>query len=149
MGIVTVYNKVADLIEATLTTHVRLPNPYDINANTFLHMKDDAFGLTVDNGTNTQRYTGCLATWEQAYTIILIKRVITTQNNMSARELIEQNMLTDWELLWKAFENNATLDGTAIKATVLAHSGIDFIDGDRLKYLSMAINLTVEHQDTY
>lgn len=149
MGISAVYDKVVDLIEATLPSHVRLPNPYNINANTFLHMTTDAFGLTVDSGINTERYVGCLATWARSFSIPLIKRVVTTQNNMSAREVLEKGILTDWELLYKAFEGNPTLDGVVIKAIVSADSGIEFIDGERLKYLSMFINLNVEYQDTY
>lgn len=149
MSIATVYGKITDLIEATLPNHKRLPNPYDIGSNTFLHMIDQAFGLAVDPGTNTERYQGCLASWEQTYSIVLIRRVVTTENNTDARETIELNLLSDWELLWKAFENNNSLDGNVIKATVLGNGGINFFDIKNQKFLSMFVNLSVEHQDTF
>lgn len=149
MGVSAVYDKITDLLEATLPNHVRLPNPYNIDANTFLHMTGDAFGLTIDPGINTERYVGCLATWSRSFSIPIIKRVVTTQNNMTAREAIEKDILDDWQLVYKAFEGNPTLDGVVIKAVIVGDSGVEFIDGDRLKYLSMFINLNVEYQDTY
>lgn len=144
------YDKVAALVSTTLPSYVRLPNPYVIDANTFLHLQTDAFGLTVDPGTNTERTVGCtLVTWEQTYTIVLIKRVAFTQNDTANRVTLEKEMLTDWQLVWKAFERDPTLGGDVIEATILGHGGINFVDTERLKFLALFINLSVEHEDTY
>lgn len=144
--ILTIYDKIVDLLEASLTGHTRLPNPYDVNANTYLHL-NNGFGVGIGAGIDTERYVGCLVTWEQSYSIILVRRVVTTQNNTDAREIIEKDILADWDVLRKAFYLSSTLDGNAIKTTVLSHGGINFIDGDRHKFLALEMQLAVEYQE--
>lgn len=144
--ILTIYDKIVDVLEAELPAHTRMPNPYEVSANTYLHL-NNGFGVGVGSGQDTQRYVGCLVTWEQSYSIILVRRVVTTQNNTTAREVIEKDILADWDILRKAFYLENTLSGNAIKTTVLSHGGINFIDGDRLKFLALEMQLVVEYQE--
>lgn len=144
--ILTIYDKIVDVIEAQLTSHTRMPNPYSPDANTYLHLKQ-GFGMAIGPGIDTQRYVGCLITWEQTYNILLVRQVVTTQNNTDVRETIEKDLLADWDKLRKAFYLDSSLSGNAIKTTVIGHGGVNFIDTDRLKFLALELELTVEYQE--
>lgn len=145
--ILQIYDEVVDLLEATLgTQYKRLPNPYAVDQNTYLHL-NNGYGLAVGPGVDTQRYVGCLITWERVYSIILVRRMVTTQNNIGSRELIEKDLLDDLDSLRKAIYLNSTLGGLAIKSTVLDDQGVAFIDADRLKFISLEASLFVEYQE--
>lgn len=142
----TIYDAITDKLEAQLPNHTRLPNPYQVDANTYLHL-NNGYGVGIGPGLDTQRYVGCLITWEQTYSVVLVRRVVTTQNNTAQREVIEKGIVDDWDVLRKAFYNDNSLSGNAIKTTVLSHGGINFIDGDRLKFLALEMELVVEYQE--
>jgi len=142
----TIYDAIVDVLETEFPAHTRLPNPYEVNANTYLHL-NNGFGVGIGPGQDTERYVGCLVTWEQSYSIILVRRVVTTQNNTAVREVIEKDILEDWDKLRKAFYLANTLSGNAIKTTVLSHGGINFVDGDKLKFLALEMQLVVEYQE--
>lgn len=142
----TIYDAINSVLASKLTGHTQLPNPYEVTTNTYLHL-NNGYGIGVGPGQDTERYVGCLVTWEQVYSVILVRRIVTTQNNTTTREAIEKNLLEDWDILRKAFYLNNTLSGNVIKTTVTSHSGINFIDGDKLKFLGLEMQLVVEYQD--
>jgi len=141
-----IYDAIVDVIEAELTTSVRIPNPYILDINSFLHLKK-GFGVAIGPGDDTQRYIGCLVTWERNFTIAIIQQMVATQNNVGTREVIEKELLDDHDKLRKAFYNNSTLSGKAIKSTITDDGGVSFIDGDRLKFIALEMNLLVEYQE--
>lgn len=144
--ITNIYDAIITEIQTDLPTYKRLPNPYVVDSNTYLQLQN-GFGLAIGPGNDTQRYVGCLVTWERVFTIILVKQVTSTQNNLGSRELIEKSLLDDHDTLRKAFYLNSTLGGEAIKSTVLDDGGIQFLDAERLKFLSLEMNLYVEYQE--
>lgn len=137
--------KLGQIIETVLPEYKRLPNPYDVNANTFLQLRR-GYGIEVGEGTNTQRYVGCLTTWQRTYNITLVRKVTTTDNNVDARIAVEQGILDDHEELLKTFEVDVSMDGLVIKAVVGGDGGINFLDVDRQKFLAMTIGLDIEYQ---
>lgn len=142
-----IYDACVDLIESTLpNTYLRIPNPYTVDVNTFLHLRH-GYGIAIGPGQDTQRYVGCLVTWERVFSIILVQQVIATQNDTAVREVIEKDILDDHDKLRKAFYLNSTLGSLAIKSTVLDDSGVNFIDGERLKFLGLVMSLFVEYQE--
>lgn len=142
-----IYDACVNLIETTLPTdYLRIPNPYTVDVNTFLHLRK-GFGLAIGPGVDTQRYVGCLVTWERTFSILLVKQVIATQNDVEVREVIEKDLLDDHDALRKAFCSNSTLGSLAIKSTVLGDAGVNFIDGERLKFLGLVMDLFVEYQE--
>ncbi len=144
--IATIYDAVVDLIESKLTTYTRIPNPYAIAENTYLHLKQ-GFAVAIGAGVDTQRYVGCLVTWERLFTIILVKQILTTANNTGVRETIEKSILDDHDALRKAFYLGSTLSGYAIKSTVLDDGGLFYVDGGVNKFIGMELNLYVEYQE--
>ncbi len=125
----------------------RLPNPYVIDQNTYLQLQK-GFAVRTDSGLNTERFitNQCAVTWERIFTIIIVRQMTATQNNVDSRDAIDQDLLDDIELIHKTFELNHALNGQAIKCIPISDTGVNFIDAERLKFLSTEINLRVEYQ---
>lgn len=136
-----------------LTTNVfdstwrRLPNPYVIDQNTYLQLQK-GYAVRTDAGLNTERFitNQCSVTWERLFTIILVRQMFATQNNVDARDAIDLELQEDIELIHKKFELNHSLNGEAIKCIPVGDTGVNFIDAERLKFLSTEVNLRVEYQ---
>ena len=142
-----IHTAICNLVSSTVADYKRFPNPYQIDANTFLHMKK-GYGVAIGPGVDTERYLGCHVTYSRVFTLVLVQQMTETQNTTARRELIERDLLEDHDSLIKAVYNNTTLAGVVIKATITDDGGIQFIDGDRLKFLALEMNMTVEYQDT-
>jgi len=140
-----IYNELTTVIEAALPNYRRFPNPYVIEANTFLHMSA-GFGIAIGPGTDTERYVGCLITQQRSFSIVLVRQMLATQNDLDTRELIEKQILDDHDALRKAIYSNSTLSGKVIETTLTDDGGVNFIDG-RLKFLSMEMNIVTEYQE--
>lgn len=145
--VLDIYDAIVDLIEATLPTHKRLPNPYVVDQNTYAQMTK-GFGMAIGTGFDTERFVCDLVTWQRSFTIILVQRITTTQNNIGSRETIEKAILEDHDKLRKAFYLNSSLGEKAIKSTVSSDSGPTFVDADLLKFFTLEINLNVEYLET-
>lgn len=141
-----IYDALASVVSAELPDYMRFPNPYVIDTNTFLHQRA-GFGIAIGAGSDTERYLGCLVTWQREFSITLVRQVLTTQNNTSVRVALEKEILEDHDKLRKAIYNNSTLSGNAIKTTLVADSGLNFIDGDRLKFLALEMTVSTEYEE--
>ena len=142
-----IYDALATLIETTLPGYVRFPNPYVITENTYLHMKS-GYGIAIGAGVDTERFVGCQISWQRSFTVVLVKQIMTTQNITGKRELVEKEILDDHDALRKAIYLNSTLGEKAVKTTLVSDGGVSFIDGDRLKFLSMEIEIVTEYLES-
>lgn len=146
-AIATIYDAIITKVSGQLTTFKRIPNPYALNENTALLMRK-GYGLSIGAGSNTQRYVGCLITWQREYTIGLISQVVNTENDTTGRASVEKDLIDAHDLILKAFESDPTMAGVCIKAIVQSDNGIDYIEAERSKYLALEISLLVEYQET-
>lgn len=142
----TIYDAIVDKIEGQLTSAKRLPNPYVMDENSFL-MMDEGFGVAIGPSEDTNRSVGCIITCRREFIVRLVRKVTTTQNNITSRETIEKDILVDHDLLRKAFYLDTSLGGEAMISTIQGDSGINFIDGERLKFLAIDLFLLVEYQE--
>jgi len=147
-------SKVADISEAIvallakeLPTFARIPNPYNITENMAMLLRK-SFGVAIGPGVNTERYVGCLVSWQRNYTISVITQVDNTENDVIGRFNVEKELIDRHRAILMAFENNSTLDGICIKAVVTDDSGIQYIDGQQGKFLAVEIALAVEYQES-
>lgn len=146
-AIATIYDAIITKISGQLADYKRIPNPYALNENTALLIRK-GYGLSIGAGTNTQRYVGCLITWEREYTIGLITQVVNTENDITGRASVEKDLIDDHDLILRAFETDPTLSGACIKAIIQSDSGIEYIEAERSKYLALEMSLLVEYQET-
>jgi hypothetical protein len=144
--VLTIYDAIVTQVNTSLPNHSRMPNPYQVDSNSYLNLVN-GFGLAVGPGVDTNRYVGCLVTWQRTFTIILVRKITTTEHNIGSKVVIEKALLEDHDTLRKDFYLNSTLGGNAIKSTVSSDGGIAFIDADLLKFLSLEMTLDVEYQE--
>lgn len=144
--IAEIYDAIIAKIAAKLPSFQRVPNPYALDENTAILLRK-AYGLAIGPGTNTERYVGCLVTWQRDYTIGLIHQVVNTENDTLGRAMIEKDIIDAHREILLGFETDSTLGGKAIKAVVSSDGGIDYIQGNQSKYLALEITLTVEYQE--
>jgi hypothetical protein len=143
----TVYDTFTDKVAAALTGYARIANPYDLADNPDIILRK-GYGVAIGPGTNTERFVGCIATWEANFVVGIILQVASTENNVDGRSTTERNLLEGVEALLIAFENDPSLSGNVIKAVVNSHSGIQYIPGERGKYVAIEIDFTVEYLQT-
>lgn len=141
-----IYDAIITIVETELPAFQRVPNPYSLDENTAILLRK-AFGLAIGPGTNTERYVGCIATWQREFTIGLVTQVVNTENDTLGRASVEVDLVEAHRLLLLTFETNPSLGGKCIKAVITGDGGIDYITGSQSKYLALEINLSVEYQE--
>ncbi len=144
--IADIYDAIVTKISTALPTFQRLPNPYALDENTAILMRQ-SYGIAIGAGTNTERYVGCLVTWQREYTIGIVSQVVNTENDTTGRALVEKDMIDAHKALLAAFESDSTLGGICIKAVITGDTGIDYIAGALSKFLAVEISLSVEYQE--
>lgn len=145
--IADIYNAIITLVSTELPTYARIPNPYALDENTALFLKR-SFGLAIGAGVNTERYVGCMVTWQRSYTLSIITQVVNTENDTTGRALVEKDLIDAHRTLLMAFETDSTLGGNCIKSVMLSDGGIQYIDGQQSKFLAVEIELAVEYQES-
>lgn len=144
--IADIYDAIINKLSTELPTFQRVPNPYSLDENTAILLRK-AFGLAIGAGLNTERYVGCLATWERSYTIGLVTQVVNTENDTIGRASVEKDIVDAHRSILLAFETDSTLGGECIKAVISDDTGINYIQGAQSKYLALEITLRVEYQE--
>jgi hypothetical protein len=144
--IADIYDSIVTKLETILPNFQRVPNPYALDENTAILLRK-AFGLAIGPGTNTERYVGCIATWERDYTIGLVTQVVNTENDTLGRAMVEKDIIDAHREILLAFETDSTLSGQCIKAVITDDGGINYIQGAESKYLALEITLRVEYQE--
>ncbi len=144
--IITIYNKIADKLEDLFEDINRLANPQEIFANGFHMLSDRSYALSIGPSDPTDR-DFCAPSRKRQFVIHFVRKITTTENNLDERVLIEQGILDDHRAIDVAFWNDVYLDGEAMDTTITSDGGINFLDGDSLKYLLMEVILEVEYKD--
>lgn len=139
-----VYNAMVVIIEAQLTAYKKLPNPYDPEENSSLRLKK-GYGLAFGAGVNTNRYMNCKIAVDRQFSILLVRQVSKSDHDITGHATLEKSMLEDEFLLIKAFEQDPTLGGVAVKTRFVGDTGIEFLEGDRNKYLVLEMELGSEY----
>jgi hypothetical protein len=144
--VLTIYDQIVTQLGTSLPNHQRLPNPYQVDENAIGQLTN-GYGLVIGPGVDTKRYVGCIVTWERTFTIILVRKITTTSNNIGSRVIIEKDIIEDHDTLRKDFYLNSTLGQNAIQTTVLSDGGIQFVTQELSKFLAMEIQLVTEYQE--
>ena len=144
--IADIYDAMVVKIETALPSFTRLPNPYALDENTAVLMRN-SYGIAIGSGTNTERYVSSLTSWQREYTIGLVSQVVSTENDTLGKALVEKNMIDAHRAIFQAFEIDSTLSGICTKALVVSDSGIEYITGNLSKFLAIEITISVDYQE--
>ncbi len=142
----TIHDNIVTLISTYLSTYKQLPNPYIPEENPELFLTK-GFGVSVGPGVRTDRLLQNHLTWKRTFTVILTKKISTTDHNIDSRETITKNLVEDHFTLVKRFDLDPQLSSSALKAEVFSDSGIQYIDVNKTRYFIMEIDLEVEYRE--
>ena len=142
--ITTIYDNLGTLIEAALTSHRRLANPYVPSDNNKL-MLDKGYGIGFGPSTNTERQLSCQMSIERTMNIIFTKKVTTTTHNTTAQGTLEKAMMEDTVTFLTALEADADLSGAASKTVYLGDSGVELLEGENSSHLLIQVDVNVEY----
>ena len=138
----TVYDALITRIEAVLTGHFRLSNPYKLeeNPSTFLRI---GYGVGIGSGTNTRRpMAGCISI-ERSFPVSITRRYAALETNASAKATTEKQLMEDMFLLIKDFHENTSLTNGNRVVRFDSDNGINYVETetDRFMYVTGIISI--------
>ena len=139
-----IYTNLCTLVESTLSTYTKIPNPYDPEINASLLLAK-GYGCAFGPASNTERFASCKLSVQRSFSIILINQVTTTDHNTTARNVIEKSIMEDLFSLINAVETDTDLNSQTVKAIWTDDSGIEYLLADRAKYFSVVGNFECEY----
>jgi hypothetical protein len=143
--ITNIFDYLHNLVETTLDSSYReLTNAFDIEDNDELNLVK-GWALVPGPGDNTHRIVGCKMSQNQQWGIALTRLITATDHDITAKNTLIKEILEDHYLIAKAFENNKDLGGNTSRSVQVAHSGIEYLEGDRDKYYLMVIAVSTEY----
>jgi hypothetical protein len=142
--VTSVYDALVTLIGTTLSTYTKIINPYIPEDNSELFLVK-GYGVGFGNGENTERQLSCKLSVLRTFKVILVNQVVLTDHDELGHASLEKTILEDSIKILSALETNTTLNGNAIKSIYRTDSGIEFLEGDRSKYLLLEIDIECEY----
>lgn len=147
-SISTIYDALVSLLSSKLTGYIQLPNPYAPEENNELYL-NKGFGVAFADGENTQRFVGCKLSVARTFNIILVNRIVTTDHNTTVRGSLEKSIMEDEFTIINELEKNPTLQGSAFKSLFVSDNGIEYLEGERMKYLFLVFNINIEYLENF
>ena len=104
--ITTVYNAVKSSLAGVFPSHIRLPNPYDIEANPL--MGRSLYGFKIDDG-NQETLEFCNYSIDRRIIIVLVERHVMNEGRADGFDIASLALLENTNLVLKEFLNSSEL----------------------------------------
>lgn len=140
----SVYDALVTLIGTTLSSYTKIMNPYIPEDNAEIFMVK-GYGVGFGAATNTERLLACKLSVLRNFKVVLINQVVVTDHDELGHAALEKSILEDSIKILSALETDTTLNGNAVKSKYVTDSGIEFLEGDRTKYLLLEIDVEIEY----
>ncbi len=138
-------------IKATLPDYAHIPNPYEIENNPG-KLLNKGFALAIGESSNQQRTVKAQLFELRTFEVFLIRLATHTENDVTRRVSLEQEIMEDAFLLKKEFEKETQLGGLCIQITWDSDSGLTYIvpdneEASRNKYYALNMAFLVEYRE--
>ena len=120
------YDAVITAIESQLPNHKRLSNPYDVEENTDLFLRQ-GYGLVLGPGENSKRNLCNVLSIRRTFQVIISRKYAATELNASGKATTEKQIMEDLKTLIAYFETNTTLNTGVRVVGFESDSGIQFV----------------------
>jgi hypothetical protein len=137
------FDKINTLVASALSTFTKLPDVYKLSENPQLYLRN-GFGIGFGPASNTNRHICNQVTIKRSFTISLIKQVIALEMS-DDRRTFEKDIINSLYSVINAFENDRTLNGSAVKIEFMSDSGVQFLEGDTESYILLEGSFDVEY----
>lgn len=141
-GITTVYDNIATQVAALLPNHIRLPNPYDIEANSDDFLKQ-GWGMRISDGFNTQRFVTKQYSQLIGFQVTVTRQAYFSPTASDRYDTVYKEILGDIDLLIKSAHRNHLESDTLVTATRM--QGIDPVSTETESYWAATLTFDVEY----
>lgn len=142
----TLYDAIVDRLEAVLPSHTRLPNPYKVDENTELFLRQ-GWGLALTSGTNPNRNLSCRISTLRSFEIIITRKFYSLESSVTNKEATEKQLIEDQLLVIIDFCNNSSLPSALGVVNFESDSGIEYVSGEKDNFLVLRSVFGVEYFD--
>lgn len=144
----TTYEAFVTRVETILSTHIELPNPYQIEQNDELAL-NQGWGVVWGPGQNSQRNLSCNLSVNRDIILVLTRQFITNELSHDHQESVEKLLMEDQYLMIKDIETDPKMGSTdVLKSDYLSDSGIQIIsfdDPQKNNFLLLETTFQVEY----
>lgn len=142
----TMYDAFVTRLGALLPDHRRLPNPYDIEENSELYLKQ-GWGLAVAGLENTNRSTTCNVSTRVTFEIPITRKYFALEHDAVSKGATDKALLEDLQLIIDdAQKNNLGATSSTHIAVFLTAGGVSSIRvDDEDKFRELRATLTAEY----
>lgn len=146
--ITLIRDKLVSIVVSELPDYRRIPNPYSVEANSKLILFK-AYGVGIGPGARIQLETGCgSAAYERTYNLVLAQQMNATPHDIERRAEIESSIIEDFVKANNVLEKNVTLDGIAFDSEYSDDSGIQLLETENDRFVSLNVNYIVRYTET-
>lgn len=144
--VTTIRAAVEALVVGELAAYNQCANPYVPEANSQLTLTK-GFGVGVGPGEPFKSDICSRYGQRRLFNVLLVNLVTAMVNDVAAFHALETSLLEDLHLLRKKFEAEFTFGGVAIQSDYVGDSGIQFLSGDKFKFLSISVDYAVVYRE--
>lgn len=147
--ITDVHNALILKVEGCIPAYKKIANPYDI-ANNPGSILNKGFAVAIGPGVNQLRTTKCEIFELRSFEVILVRLATHTENNVSKRVSLEQEIMEDAYLIKEKIECEGV--DLCSRATFVEDSGLQYVvpeneDVSRDKYYIVTLSFDVEYRE--
>lgn len=144
MTLSTVYDGIVTRMGALFPNHARLGDPYDIDENPDLLLKQGWALAIGPSAENTQRYATCIGSLGVNIVITFTRQFFARELDPSTKSTTEKLLLEDVQILKDDCDkNNLNLSGPNTRW--LSFDGISKVRNDKFKIIQISCNVLVEN----
>lgn len=134
--VIEVFDELKASIDGCLTGYKRLENPL-IPEDNASNLWTKAYGIAIGPGGNPELFSKLKPSCTRDFSIILLHKITTTDNQFDRRDDQQKDIVNDMDKIKLCLEADPDLGELCTKAVLSSDTGVEFIDGERGKFIFM------------
>jgi hypothetical protein len=143
----TVYDTLLTRLDAVLTSASswnRLPNPYNIEENPSLFLRQ-GYGIAIGSGSNQNQSQCGLVRIKRTVSVVISRKVDATELGVTDKDTGHKQLLEDMRSVLADFEKNVALSNDIANVIFVSDSGINFVNGEDENYVYSEMQFAVDY----
>ena len=145
-SISTIYDNLFTLVETLFPTKTELPDPYNIEANPSIILKD-GYGVAWNDGDVNDELAGRAYAEERNLSIIFTGRIARLDTNTSARRVVEKSLLESRRSLINQIKKNSPSLKGAEYFEFVSDEGILSVNDEKQNIIYLKINFAIRYSE--
>lgn len=142
-----IYDDLHSVVASVLTSHVRLPDAYNLAKNNEKFLKL-GYAIATLPAENTEREI-CNKIWlSRSFQIKITRQVIARELDSTGKGDVEKLLLEDLKLIYNEFYKQDLIITGSNNVDIAGDDGIEFIYSEKINFISIAMNIDVEYYET-